>query len=43
MSSVVANNLNIKTFPELMKYGKDNPGKLTYASWTSVGDLRAGP
>jgi tripartite-type tricarboxylate transporter receptor subunit TctC len=36
---VVANNLNIKTFPELMKYGKDNPGKLTYASWTSVGDL----
>ncbi len=22
-----------------MKYGKDNPGKLTYASWTSVGDL----
>jgi tripartite-type tricarboxylate transporter receptor subunit TctC len=36
---VVANNLNIKTFPELMKYGKENPGKLTYASWTSVGDL----
>lgn len=36
---VVANNLNIKTFPELMKYGKDNPGKLTFASWTSVGNL----
>lgn len=36
---VVANNLNIKTFPDLMKYGKDNPGKLTFASWTSVGDL----
>lgn len=36
---VVANNLNIKTFPDLMKYGKENPGKLTYASWTSVGDL----
>lgn len=36
---VVANNLNIKSFPELMKYGKENPGKLTYASWTSVGDL----
>ncbi|MCW5688113.1 MAG: tripartite tricarboxylate transporter substrate binding protein [Pseudolabrys sp.] len=36
---VVANNLNIKSFPELMKYGKENPGKLTYASWTSVGNL----
>jgi tripartite-type tricarboxylate transporter receptor subunit TctC len=36
---VVANNLNIKTFPDLMKYGKENPGKLTYASWTSVGNL----
>ncbi|MBS0536423.1 MAG: tripartite tricarboxylate transporter substrate binding protein [Proteobacteria bacterium] len=36
---VVANNLNIKTFPDLMKYGKDNPGKLTFASWTSVGNL----
>lgn len=36
---VVANNLNIKTFPELMKYGKNNPGKLTFASWTSVGNL----
>jgi len=36
---VVANNLNIKTFPALMKYGKDNPGKLTFASWTSVGNL----
>jgi len=36
---VVANNLNIKTFPELMKYGKENPGKLTFASWTSVGNL----
>jgi tripartite-type tricarboxylate transporter receptor subunit TctC len=36
---VVANNLNIKTFPALMKYGKENPGKLTYASWTSVGNL----
>jgi len=36
---VVANNLNIKTFPELMKYGKENPGKLTFATWTSVGNL----
>jgi len=36
---VVANNLNIKTFPDLMKYGKENPGKLTFATWTSVGNL----
>ena len=36
---VVANNLNIKTFPDLMKYGKANPCKLTYASWTSVVNL----
>jgi len=36
---VVANNLNIKNFPDLMKYGKENPGKLTFASWTSVGNL----
>jgi tripartite-type tricarboxylate transporter receptor subunit TctC len=36
---LVANNLKITTLPELLKYGKDNPGKLTYASWTAVGDL----
>ncbi len=36
---VVANNLNIKTFPELLKHAQANPGKVTYASWTSVGDF----
>ncbi|MCJ9669457.1 MULTISPECIES: tripartite tricarboxylate transporter substrate binding protein [unclassified Neorhizobium] len=36
---VVANNLNIKTFPELLNYAKANSDKVTYASWTSVGDF----
>jgi tripartite-type tricarboxylate transporter receptor subunit TctC len=36
---VVANDLKIKTFQELLKYGKENPDKLTFVSWTSVGNL----
>lgn len=36
---VVANNLNIKTLPELIEYGKANEGALTYAGWTTVGEF----
>lgn len=36
---VVANNLKIKTLPELLKYGKMNEGKLTFAGWTGVGEM----
>lgn len=36
---VVANNLNIKTLPELIEYGKTHEGELTYAGWTAVGEF----
>jgi len=36
---VVANNLNVKTLPELIAYGKANEGELTYAGWTAVGEF----
>lgn len=36
---VVANNLNIKTLPELIEYGKAHEGELTYAGWTAVGEF----
>jgi tripartite-type tricarboxylate transporter receptor subunit TctC len=36
---VVANNLNIKTLPELIEYGKAHEGELTYAGWTTVGEF----
>lgn len=36
---VVANQLNVKTLPELIDYGKANPGQLTFAGWTGVGEM----
>src|SRR5690606_31470598 len=36
---VVANNLEVKTLPELIEYGKANEGALTYAGWTAVGEF----
>lgn len=36
---VVANNLNVKTLPELIEHGKANPGQLTFAGWTGVGEM----
>jgi tripartite-type tricarboxylate transporter receptor subunit TctC len=36
---VVANNLAVKTLPELIEYGKANEGALTYAGWTAVGEF----
>lgn len=36
---VVANNLGVKTLPELIEYGKANEGALTYAGWTAVGEF----
>lgn len=36
---VVANDLNVKTLPELVAYDKANPGKLTFAGWTGVGEM----
>jgi len=36
---VVANNLQVKTLPELIEYGKANEGALTYAGWTAVGEF----
>ena len=36
---VVANNLNVKTLPELVAYGKEHEGELTYAGWTGVGEM----
>jgi tripartite-type tricarboxylate transporter receptor subunit TctC len=36
---VVANALKVKTLPDLIQYGKANPGKLTYAGWTAVGEF----
>lgn len=36
---VVANNLNIKTLPELIAYGKAHEGELTYAGWTATGEF----
>lgn len=36
---VIANDLKIKTLPELLKYGKMNEGKLTFAGWTGVGEM----
>ncbi len=35
---VVANNLGVKTLPELIAYGEANEGALTYAGWTAVGE-----
>lgn len=36
---VVANNLGVKTLPDLIEYGKANEGALTYAGWTAVGEF----
>jgi len=36
---VVANQLNVKTLPELIEYGKAHEGELTYAGWTAVGEF----
>ncbi len=36
---VVANNLKVKTLPELIEYGKVHPGELTFANWTGVGEM----
>jgi tripartite-type tricarboxylate transporter receptor subunit TctC len=36
---VVANDLNVKTLPELIAYGKEHPDELTFAGWTGVGEM----
>lgn len=36
---VVANDLNVKTLPELIEYGKAHPNELTFAGWTGVGEM----
>lgn len=36
---VVANDLNVKTLPELMEHGKMHPDELTFAGWTGVGEM----
>ncbi len=36
---VVANDLNVKTLPELIEYGKAHPDELTFANWTGVGEI----
>lgn len=36
---VVANDLKINTLAELIKYGKEHEGELTFAGWTAVGEL----
>ncbi|MEJ8573997.1 tripartite tricarboxylate transporter substrate binding protein [Microbaculum marinum] len=36
---VVANDLGIKTLPELIEYGQEHEGELTYAGWTGVGEM----
>lgn len=36
---VVANDLGVKTLPELIEYGKAHEGELTFAGWTGVGEM----
>lgn len=36
---VAANSLKINTLADLIKYGKEHEGELTYAGWTAVGEL----
>lgn len=36
---VVANDLEIETLPDLIAYGEENPGELTFAGWTGVGEM----
>jgi tripartite-type tricarboxylate transporter receptor subunit TctC len=36
---VVANDLGIKSLPELIEFGKANEDALTYAGWTAVGEF----
>lgn len=36
---VVANQLKVKTLPQLMEYGKAHPNTLTFANWTGVGEI----
>lgn len=36
---VVSSKMPIKSVPELIEYGKKQPGKLTFATWTGTGEI----